>query len=429
MSPSRSSQHRFRCRVTGCTSSFQRKEHRTRHESQHTGALARVCPLCARTFSRSDSLRRHIRLDHANSQASSTTETTWPTRTSQACRRCRLAKTRCGGGTPCDRCRDQPDYCIYNDPQIQQQQQQRDEHDAQTQMEQPQQQDQSLPGTTIGPDPTAQFTSYIHLYFTHFHPHWPILHRATFSPPDEPLLLLQVVSMIGLWVSDKPSAQEAAVSLHQKVGSSILAQQENWAYTLPFDADTYNAKNYNEDQQQKLVSHCPVATYQAILLYLIFSLVLTNSRPRALDLSLALAPPDRHILSVLVETCRRNRLFYYPRMLERYHRTITSVPCIWVGVEELKRLGLAMYKVSRLCGGQLEDEDDSKVLRLSDLQFAFPDSRRLWEAPSNSELSRLLQIEATQRRGGCRVQLDSRDEGNWISTCGRLLDGVESWWL
>lgn len=121
-------------------------------------------------------------------------------------------------------------------------------------------------------------------------------------------------------------------------------------------------------------------------------------------------------------------------MLERYDRTISSITCIWVGVEELKRLGLAMYKVSRLCGSLLEvegleDKDEDRVLRLSDLEFALPDSRRLWEAQSNPELSRLLQMEATQRDGGCRVQMDSRDEGVWISTYGRLDGGVENWWF
>ncbi|GLA66602.1 hypothetical protein AtubIFM55763_006506 [Aspergillus tubingensis] len=55
MSSLRTVQNRFKCRISGCTSSFQRKEHRNRHEGQHTGALARECPLCARTFSRSQS--------------------------------------------------------------------------------------------------------------------------------------------------------------------------------------------------------------------------------------------------------------------------------------------------------------------------------------------------------------------------------------
>ncbi|OJJ97684.1 hypothetical protein ASPACDRAFT_62661 [Aspergillus aculeatus ATCC 16872] len=297
---------------------------------------------------------------------------------------------------------------------------------------------------------TSQFTPYIHLYFTHFHPHWPILHRATFSPPDEPLLLLQVVSMIGLWVSDTPSSREAAINLHRNMGSSILAQQEKWARSISFTADLPD--HDPTVPTQEIVSRCPVATYQAILLYLIFSLVLTrtghgtsdgSSKPsQALDLSLPLSPDDTHILSVLVTTCLSNSVFYYPLMLERYHQSIDSVACIWVGVEELKRLGLAMYKVCRLSGhgarvvegdavamGRDAPEEHRGVLRLSDLQFPPPDSRHLWEAQSNPELARLLQIEA-RKPGGASARLDGREEGNWISACGRVLqDGVDTWWL
>jgi hypothetical protein len=74
-------------------------------------------------------------------------------------------------------------------------------------------------------DRAAQTKHYVNLYFTHFHSHWPILHRATFSIPDEPPLLLQAVLMIGLWVSDKPSARQAAVDLHQKLGLWIREQR------------------------------------------------------------------------------------------------------------------------------------------------------------------------------------------------------------
>lgn len=74
-------------------------------------------------------------------------------------------------------------------------------------------------------DRTAQTKHYVNLYFTHFHSHWPILHRATFSIPDEPPLLLQAVLMIGLWVSDKPAARQAAVDLHQKLGLWIREQR------------------------------------------------------------------------------------------------------------------------------------------------------------------------------------------------------------
>ena len=129
-----------------------------------------------------------------------------------------------------------------------------------------------------------------------------------------------------------------------------------------------------------------------------------------------MAPFDRDILSTLCETCLRNNIFYYPRMLERY-RDLDSITCIWVGVEEIKRLGLALYKVSRLCGDRL--------ICLPDLQFPIPDSRHLWNAQSNPELSRLLQIEADLRR-----RLDGSQEGNWISCYGEWLDGsMEVQWI
>lgn len=83
--------------------------------------------------------------------------------------------------------------------------------------------DASVPLEVV--DRTAQTRHYVDLYFAHFHSHWPILHRATFSIPDEPPLLLQAVLMIGLWVSDKPSARQAAVDLHQKLGLWIREQR------------------------------------------------------------------------------------------------------------------------------------------------------------------------------------------------------------
>jgi hypothetical protein len=66
---------------------------------------------------------------------------------------------------------------------------------------------------------------YIQLYFTHFHQNWPILHRHTFSVPDEPPLLLQAVLMIGLWVSGSPTARQNARNLRSKLGLAISAQQ------------------------------------------------------------------------------------------------------------------------------------------------------------------------------------------------------------
>jgi hypothetical protein len=74
-------------------------------------------------------------------------------------------------------------------------------------------------------DRIAQTKHYVNFYFVHFHSHWPILHRATFSIPDEPPLLLQAVLMIGLWVSDKAPARQAAIDLHRKLGFWIREQR------------------------------------------------------------------------------------------------------------------------------------------------------------------------------------------------------------
>lgn len=109
-------------------------------------------------------------------------------------------------------------------------------------------------------------------------------------------------------------------------------------------------------------------------------------------------------------------------MLGRY-QDIESVTCIWVGVEEIKRLGLALYKVCKICRstsqGGLQEGSGSRLLRLSDLRFPAPDSNDLWEAGSNPELSHLLskihKHRIPEESGGAK----------WISESGGWLDSVD----
>jgi len=92
--------------------------------------------------------------------------------------------------------------------------------------------------------------------------------------------------------------------------------------------------------------------------------------------------------------------------------------CIWVGVEEIKRLGIALYRVCKLCsnndssdvngGGHLKPE----FLILADLQFPMPDSNELWNAESNIVLSRRLAEVVPS------ATLDGRREENRISNLG-----------
>ena len=174
------------------------------------------------------------------------------------------------------------------------------------------------------------------------------------------------------------------------------------------------------------ISRWPIATYQGILLYIIFSLLASIPIGLDLNLSLTLHVNDRQILSALIETCLRNNIFYYPNMLTRYHH-VESITCMWVGVEEIKRFGLALYKVSRLCGmGSCSGESDEtggRFLRFSDLQFPMPDKKNLWNAGSNAELARLLSMHSRRE--------DNSDEPRattWISQSGALLETEENWW-
>ncbi|OQD85266.1 hypothetical protein PENANT_c010G04230 [Penicillium antarcticum] len=135
---------------------------------------------------------------------------------------------------------------------------------------------------------------YVHLYFAHFHPHWPFLHRSTFSVPDEPPLLLQAVLMIGLWVSGNPEAQQGARDLHSKLGQAISAQRGNWERLVEEEQD--------KEPSVGLTSRWPIATYQGILLYIIFSLLASRPVGLGLNLGLILNDSDRQILSALNTT-------------------------------------------------------------------------------------------------------------------------------
>jgi hypothetical protein len=52
------------------------------------------------------------------------------------------------------------------------------------------------------------------LYFSEFHPHWPLLHKDTFQSTPQPPGLVQVVLLIGLWMVNTDEARTQAASYH-----------------------------------------------------------------------------------------------------------------------------------------------------------------------------------------------------------------------
>lgn len=141
------------------------------------------------------------------------------------------------------------------------------------------------------------------------------------------------------------------------------------------------------------------------------------------------------LLSSLVRACFRQDLFSYPTIQAQY--TLGSVPEVftWVGIEEVKRFALALYKVCRLCDiPDKEKQDDSSesrqrkiqpksLLSLADLHFAMPECDELWHADSN--------LAARLAEEDSMAYSHKNMEVNWISSTARLLqrDNVAFAWI
>ncbi|KAL2007887.1 hypothetical protein VTN00DRAFT_7869 [Thermoascus crustaceus] len=86
----------FKCQHPGCTATYRRKEHLTRHAVRHSQDRVLKCDECGSVFDRSDTLRRHKKVHGKDNEPS--------VRVSKACNRCRTQKTRCDGNFPCGAC-------------------------------------------------------------------------------------------------------------------------------------------------------------------------------------------------------------------------------------------------------------------------------------------------------------------------------------
>lgn len=170
-----------------------------------------------------------------------------------------------------------------------------------------------------------------------------------------------------------------------------------------------------------------MATFQSVLLQIIFALFVAE-RETTFDLSCRyrLSAPAYGLLTALVETCRQLGLFCYPTMLSKHHPS-APLALVWVSVEEIKRFGLALYKVCRLCTSGVSSDTEptfrrdghplkSELLTLADLNFCLPDSDELWNAPP-SQRPALLRGAASQK-----LFRDNRDSGSWISQTSRQLN-------
>lgn len=165
-----------------------------------------------------------------------------------------------------------------------------------------------------------------------------------------------------------------------------------------------------------------MATYQAILLQIIFAFLKdTHSQ---VDICLARTLPTScfRLLTTLTDTCLRKNMFFYPEILAQVSRDSVPDVFIWVGIEEVKRFALALYKVCRSCHIQCKNgprnslhrtQRGRSLLTLADLQFSLPDSDELWNATSD--------LAARLAEDGPLYYDNNDTEANWISQSARIL--------
>ncbi|KAE8168513.1 hypothetical protein BDV40DRAFT_251011 [Aspergillus tamarii] len=382
----------FQCHFPGCGLSYRRKEHLTRHARRHFQSDSFECPFCDRRFARNDTLRQHVRTHHEDKELQ-------PSRTIRACNYCCSRKSKCDGKAPCGACVRRGIDCSFGrsnrgrvSPTAR--------HLVDSTDSDPIHNSDAIEKTP------SRALIYIQVFFEKFHSTWPFLHRATFDPDHEPALLLQSVMMMGLWLTGKEDARIVATDLHSKLLVSIHQQRDKWEAPSQHNAES--------------PSPWPMATYQGILLQIIFAL-LKGNQSLNLQLTHELPALPLQLLKALVRTCLKRKMFFYPSIVAQFKNTLPDV-YIWVGVEEVKRFALSLYKVCRSC--RVPDTDASSqgrsLLSLANLQFALPDSDELWHASSDLA-SRLAEDRSAYR--------ERNSDARWISQTARVLqpDGEFFW--
>lgn len=144
------------------------------------------------------------------------------------------------------------------------------------------------------------------------------------------------------------------------------------------------------------------------------------------DLKVSLPRADLGLLQTLVRSCRRLGLFYYPNILSRYQET-SLASFTWVGIEEMKRFNLALYRVcgklssNSIAGAGIGDNGaEVNLLSATELQFPLPSSSALWNAVGKDEW-----IVHMKDSTPVPISFDDHCQADWISNFARILESLE----
>ncbi|KAF5612501.1 zinc finger rst2 [Fusarium sp. NRRL 25303] len=198
--------------------------------------------------------------------------------------------------------------------------------------------------------PTALLNSWVQLYFEHFHPIFPILHKPTFSSPDTHWLLIFTVAAIGAHFSAIKGSQLCHRAMHELIRrqSSSLCERHMKAC--------------------RELWMCQVNLLNSVgLMY--------SGERRGLELAEVLQ-------SVTPTLGRRNGLF-----VRRYTESKSSTSEMspnqswktWLGEEERRRTGFGIW----LLDSAFEVHFDlSASIRVDELLMPLPQPEDKWNSPS-----------------------------------------------
>lgn len=272
---------------------------------------------------------------------------------------------------------------------------------------------------------------YIELYFEIFHPFWSFIHRASFHAPREVPLMVQSMIVIGLWATGDEASQSAAKDLHNKIDAAIRDQTVRILQTKRILSEIEifmlikRQEKWDASVHDGASSSCrwPLATFQAILLHIIFSCMLKSQNNFDLSLSVAIPSETRDMLAALVRSCRKLGMFYYPNILAQYrHSGDTGLAMIFI--EETKRFNLALYRICRrvsqasfeMADFPPEGSDIMHCLfKPEELQFPIPKGRHVWDASTRTEWNRVVSSESIE------AELEEYAENTWISRSAEML--------
>ncbi|PWY72452.1 early growth response protein [Aspergillus sclerotioniger CBS 115572] len=198
--------------------------------------------------------------------------------------------------------------------------------------------------------PLPVINAWVQLYFEHFHPVFPVLHKPTFCTADTHWLLVFTVSAIGAQFSGLPHAQTCSRAMHEMVRRQSL----------------YLCENKNGNARELWLT--------LVLLLNQLGLRYSGER-RALEIA--------EVYQTLPVTVgRRNRLFrntVSPHKILELEFPIAQKWHIWTLDEQRRRTGFAIWLSDMAFHTHL---DLSSVIRVDEMQNTLPQTEELWQAPT-----------------------------------------------